>query len=122
MGRTTFSSTLIAKDGFAGDSTSAHAIAVADWLRNTAALDFASIAAAASADLTITVTGAAVGDSVALALPAAPTAGLVFFAFVSAADTVTVRAMNITAGAVDAASATYGVIVFKTATIPTLAP
>lgn len=78
-----------------------------------AALDFPSIAAAASATLTITVTGAAVGDPVALGLPAAPTAGLVFFPFVSAADTVSVRAMNITAGAVDAASATYKVAVSK---------
>lgn len=82
-------------------------------LSATAALDFASIAAAASADLAITVTGAAVGDSVELGLPAAPTAGLVFNGFVSAANTVTVRATNITAGAVDAASATYRATVRK---------
>lgn len=79
----------------------------------TAALDFASIAAAASADLTIVVSGAAVGDSVSLGLPAAPTAGLIFQAFVSAANTVTVRATNITAAGVDAASATYRVTVQK---------
>lgn len=78
-----------------------------------AALDFASIAAAASADLTITVPGAAVGDAVSLGLPAAPTAGLVFNGFVSAANTVTVRATNITAGAVDAVSATYRATVHK---------
>lgn len=78
-----------------------------------AALDFPSINAAASADLTITVPGAAVGDSVSLGLPAAPTAGLVFNGFVSAANTVTVRATNITAGAVDAASATYRATVLK---------
>lgn len=75
----------------------------------TASLDFPSIAAAASADLTIALPGAAVNDSVSLGLPAAPTAGLVFQAFVSAADTVTVRATNITAAAVDAAPATYRV-------------
>lgn len=75
----------------------------------TATLDFASIATTASADLTITLPGAAVGDTVALGLPAAPQAGLVFIAFVSAANTVTVRAMNITAGALDAASASYTV-------------
>jgi quinolinate synthase len=34
------------------------------------------------------VSGAAVGDSVALALPAAPAAGIVFQGFVSAAETV----------------------------------
>lgn len=78
-----------------------------------AALDFASIAAAASADLTIAVPGAAVGESVSLGLPVAPQAGLIFQAFVSAAGVVTVRATNITAGPVDAASATYRVTVLK---------
>lgn len=82
-------------------------------LTATAALDFASIAAAASADLAIAVSGAAVGDAVSLGLPAAPTAGLIFQAFVSAANVVTVRATNITAGAVDAASATYRATVHK---------
>lgn len=82
-------------------------------LSATAALDFAAINAAASADLTITVVGAAVGDSVSLGLPAAPAAGLVFNAFVSAANTVTVRATNITAAPVDAASATYRATVRK---------
>ena len=78
----------------------------------TATLDFPSISAVSQADLTITVTGAVVGDEVVLALPAAPTAGIVFNAFVSAADTVTVRASNITAAAVDPASASYSVLVF----------
>jgi hypothetical protein len=74
-----------------------------------ATLDYPSIAAGASADLTIALPGAALGDTVALGLPAAPAAGLLFMAFVSAANTVTVRAMNITAAAVDAASASYAV-------------
>ncbi len=82
-------------------------------LTATAALDFLAIAAAASADLTIAVLGAAVNDAVSLGLPAAPTAGLVFQAFVSAAGVVTVRATNITAVAVDAASATYRATVHK---------
>lgn len=82
-------------------------------LSASAALDFAAINAAASADLAITVPGAAVGDSVELGLPAAPAAGLVFNAFVSAANTVTVRATNITAAPVDAASATYRATVHK---------
>lgn len=73
----------------------------------TATLDFGSISAAGSADLTITVTGASVGDSVALGLPATPASGIVWNAFVSAANTVTVRASNITGSAVDPASATY---------------
>ncbi|HYE32131.1 MAG TPA: hypothetical protein VEH27_11930 [Methylomirabilota bacterium] len=76
-------------------------------------LNFGSIAAAASADLTIAVAGAVVGDSVALGLPAAPTAGIVFMAFVSATDTVTVRATNITGSGVDPASADYRVTVIQ---------
>ena len=76
-------------------------------LTATAALDFGSIAAAASADLTITVTGAAVNHSVTLGLPAAPTAGIIYQGFVSATNTVTVRATNITAAAIDPASQTF---------------
>lgn len=83
---------------------------IAEILTATTSLDFPSIAAAASADLTITVTGAAVNDGVTLGLPAAPTAGIVYQAFVSAVNTVTVRAINITAVAIDPASQTFRVI------------
>lgn len=76
-------------------------------------LNFPSTLAQASADLTIAVTGAAVGDPVALGLPAAPAANTSFSAFVSAADTVTVRFHNYSAGAVDPDSGTYKVTVFK---------
>jgi hypothetical protein len=81
-------------------------------LTATATLDFGSIAAAASADLTITVTGAVVGYSVSIGLPASPAAGIVWSAFVSASNTVTIRATNITLIAVDPASATYRATVF----------
>jgi hypothetical protein len=109
MASTTFTGPVTSLNGFIS-GTGARLTSV---LTGSAALDFASISAAASADLTITVTGAAVNDEVALGLPAAPAAGLVFIAFVSAANTVTIRASNITALAVDAASATYTVSVFK---------
>jgi hypothetical protein len=82
-------------------------------LSAAASLDFSSISAGASADLTITVTGAAVGNNVILGLPAAPAAGIIFQAFVSGADTVTVRATNITLVSVDPASASYRVSVLK---------
>lgn len=67
--------------------------AITKHLSATAALDFSDVGATAcSADLTITVTGAAVGDTVALGAPvAADTATAVYSAFVSAANTVTVR-------------------------------
>lgn len=78
-----------------------------------AALNFAAIAATASEDKTIVAEGAEVGDAVQLGLAAAPEVGVVFQAFVSAADTVTVRATNVTAAPVDPASAAFRVTVTK---------
>lgn len=107
MGRTTFSGPVKSVAGFiVGDGST-----ITKTLKATATLDFGSIAAAGSANLTIAVVGAAVGDTVSLALPAAINAGLVFNAFVSAADVVTVRATNVTAAPIDPASASYSVIV-----------
>jgi hypothetical protein len=79
----------------------------------TAALNFPSIAANTTSDLTITVTGAAVGDSVSLGPPSAPESGITYTAFVSATNTVTVRASNVTTGAIDPASATFRATVFQ---------
>jgi hypothetical protein len=46
-----------------------------------------------------------------LGLPISPPAGIVFQAFVNAADNVTVRAINVTAAAIDPPTATYGILV-----------
>lgn len=81
-------------------------------LTATATLDFASIAAGAVGTLTTTVTGAATGDFALVSPPGNLTAGLVHSAFVSAANTVTIRIINGTAGAIDPASATWGIAVF----------
>jgi predicted RecA/RadA family phage recombinase len=89
------------------------ALGPSKFLFGTATLDFPSTGAAGTQDLTITVTGAAVGDMVICSLPAAINAGLVFNAFVSAADTVKIRCQNLTAGALDPASATFNVVVLK---------
>lgn len=85
---------------------------IKEMLTATAALDFPSITTLIDADLTITVTGSAVGDACHLGLPAAPTGNLAWNCFVSATDTVTVRAHNYTAGSIDPASATYRVVTF----------
>lgn len=79
--------------------------------QESADLDFGSISAAASADLTITLPGAKINDLTWFGRPAAPTAGIIYQAFVSAADTVTVRATNITASPVNPASQTFNVAV-----------
>lgn len=61
-------------------------------LTATASLNFPSTIAGAIADLTISVPGAVLGDTVLLGIPhGSVTATGVFVAWVSAADTVTVR-------------------------------
>lgn len=87
--------------------------AITKILTATQTIDFANILTTAKEDVTVAVTGAAVGNVVTLGLPAAPAAGLGFMAYVSAADTVTIRAFNYTGVAVDAASASYRVTVLK---------
>jgi hypothetical protein len=95
--------------------------AIAGILTATAALNFGSIAASESADLTIALVGAAAGDVVMLGLPAGSISGgtgacdnVAFTAWVSAADTVTVRASNNDAtDAADLASGTYRVTILK---------
>ena len=111
MAQTSFTGPVKSTYGFITGSGST----VTEITAATATLNFGSIATTASADLTITVTGAAVGDFVVMALPASPAAGIVFNAFVSAANTVTIRATNVTALSVDPASATYGVLVIAAA-------
>lgn len=103
--------------GNASDTTVARASAgrisvegnvVAHVLSASATLDFGSVSAQSFADLTVTVTGAATGDCVSLGVPTASiTAGIVYSAWVSATNTVTVRAHNYTAGALDPASGSF---------------
>ncbi len=65
---------------------------VAKVLSNTATLDFASTGLGAVADLTITVTGAAVGDAVSIGVPnGSVTATATYTGWVSATNTVTIR-------------------------------
>lgn len=87
---------------------------LAMYLAGSAALNFGSTAAQSSADLTITVTGAADGDPVILGVPNAATlTNSAFTAWVSAANTVTVRYNNYSSGAQDPANATFKVKVIK---------
>lgn len=81
--------------------------AAGSYLTATATLDFPSIAAAGQQELTITVTGAAVGDCVVLGPPAALEAGVQATGYVSATNTVKIRLSNVTGSAVDPASATW---------------
>lgn len=83
-------------------------------LSATAVHDFGSIPAQSCNDgKTITVTGAAVGDTVELGPPAALEAGLTATGIVTSANTVTVRLCNVTAAPIDPASATWRATVRK---------
>lgn len=82
-------------------------------LKGSATLDFPNTSTNSSSDLTITVTGAADGDVVALGVPNGSITSGLFFAWVSAANTVTVRFHNTSGGGVDPASGTFKVTVTK---------
>ena len=83
-------------------------------LTGSATLNFPSTTTLLSADLTITVTGAADGDVVSLGVPnTAVNANTSYSAWVSAANTVTVRFNNYSSGTVDPASALFKVFVTK---------
>lgn len=86
-------------------------------LSATVSLDFPVIAGSSCQSLTITVTGAADGDTVAIGVPnalAAASTTLSFSGFVSSADTVTVRGCQVaTTGTSDPAAATVRADVWK---------
>lgn len=81
-------------------------------LNGSATLDFPSTGSNSESNLTISVPGAAVGDVISLGAPAIA-ANTMYLAFVSASNTVTVRFRNLTLAAIDPASATFKVKIFK---------
>ena len=84
-------------------------------LATSAALDFPSVGTASFSDLTVSLTGAVAGDAVVLGVPtAAVLNNLVYFAWVSAPDTVTVRCVNNDGvSARDPASGTFKVTIIR---------
>jgi hypothetical protein len=84
-------------------------------LTATATLDFPGTSNDIYRDLAITVTGASPGDVVSLGIPneSVPTLACNFIAWVSAANTVTVRFSNHSGGTVDPGIGTFKVFVTK---------
>jgi len=80
---------------------------------NTATLDFPSITANNSSDLTVTVTGAALGDVCNCSPSGAVEVGLSWNCFVSGANVVTIRVANVRNSAIDPASRSWKVNVIK---------
>lgn len=85
---------------------------VLDILSATATLDF-DLTAVDYHDLTITVTGAAANDSVIVAPPNGSTTDVTYSGWVSAADTITVRAVRKTGTTPNPASGTFRATVIK---------
>lgn len=84
-------------------------------IQATATVDWASMAAGASVTNTFTLTGAAVGDPCVASLSTLTTAGSISIsARVTAANTVSVTIRNDTGSAVDPASGTMRIILWKT--------
>lgn len=80
----------------------------------TATVDPASLADAAGATTTVTVTGAKLGDIVAFGA-GVDLSGTTVTAYVSAADTVKIRVQNESGGGVNLASSTWNIIVKRPA-------
>jgi len=83
--------------------------AVNGVLAASAILDFPSTTAGGTQDLTVTVSGAADGDPVAIGVPNACATTGTFFGWVSATNTVTIRFFNNSAGSVNPTSGTFKV-------------
>lgn len=112
MGRSTFSGPIKSTNGIecgSGGTT------ITKILKGTVSVNPANLADGAEADTSITITGAAVGDTVILNPPTAGlTAGiLICGAWVSATDTVKVRLANQSGGAVDEAAADWSYCIIR---------
>jgi hypothetical protein len=83
-------------------------------LGGSASLNFASIASNASSTLTVTVTGAVVGDIVSLGIPSTSmSSGLVYNYWVSSSNTVSVQCHNSTGGAIDPGSGIFKATILR---------
>ena len=80
---------------------------------NTRTIDLSSLPAHSSVDFTVTVTGAALGDTCSCSPNTTIETGLVWSCFVNALNTVTIRVANISAAAIDPVNRGWKVNVFK---------
>jgi hypothetical protein len=83
-------------------------------ISGSAVLDFPNTAGNSSSDLTIAISGVILGDVVSLGVPnAAALIGTCYTAWVSAANTVSVRFNNYSAGAKNPASSTFKIKIIQ---------
>lgn len=97
----------------------AHAIRIAGGtnikrhLSSAGSLTFGSVAAGSTVDRTLTVTGAAIGDSVVVTPSGTMEAGIIWSGYVSAADTITIRLANVTGKWITPVSRSFRADVWK---------
>lgn len=84
-------------------------------LTATASVAFGTLAAGASADYTMTVTGAVAGDIVIINGQAAIPGGLTMRAYVSGANTVTITVLNGSTGSITGASYSIKAVLLRVA-------
>lgn len=90
-------------------------LSLSGWTRTyttTLTHNFGSIAAQSQATQTVTLTGVRTTDAVDV-YPTTAVNGIFVDGTVTASNTVTVRACNFSAGAIDPASQTYRIIVYQ---------
>ena len=84
------------------------------WLFGTAAVGVVSVVTITVTEIaTLTIPGAALGDLVLVNPDVAQNANISWMAYVSAANTVKIRATNPTAGSINTVSANWRCIVIK---------
>ena len=76
-------------------------------ISHSASITWASIAANSTQEQTVTVPGATSGNNVYVTPASSPGAGLMWVAYVSSANTVTVRMLNFTAAPVTPATVSW---------------
>ena len=79
------------------------------WNTTTATITWTAIAPQTTQDQTVALAGATINDNVLIGPPASVTSGILFSAFVSASNAITVRAANVTSGTITPAAAAYRV-------------
>jgi len=101
-------------DAGSGTTVSVDPAVVPQYLTSAATLSFGAISTGScAADQTFTLTGAAVGDSVASGWPSGSEAGLIGTMRVVAPNTIAVRICNFSGSTLSPASATYRGTVVK---------
>jgi hypothetical protein len=110
MGKSTFSGPVQSTAGFICGAGSTTTAAI---LRASVSVDLPSIAAGAETDVTVTVPGVLLGDSIAVNTAGLTTGLGITDERASAANTVILRVRNFSAGAIDQAAQNFAFLIIR---------